>query len=215
VQHLPIRAFETAMIFIWSFIDQYHGTPHPKSSSCHRLTYQELEMLILRKVSLAAFISALAVPFLAQPAIADDHAKFIGFVLKNAHEHGYSQCDGAIRKAFSNAGGVDMRVTVGRIGETVHDSAVINVVYGEPGDVIQEEGNFRKLGTSCIYSLTSTLTKSKNCKIVMRDSADHWKFTAETIGVIFAENNGGVVMMLTPVGDQGCVVTYRLTSSAP
>jgi hypothetical protein len=131
--------------------------------------------------------------------------EFMDFVLKNAHERGFTRCDAAIKEAFSSVGGSDIRV-ITKNGLSA-DSMKIVAVYGKAGDSVYSEAEFRRTGAKCTFTLTTTLVSTKSCTAEL-GQLPAFKFEAETVGVTFTKNAGGVNMLLVPVGTQGCTSIF-------
>lgn len=127
--------------------------------------------------------------------------KLMDFILKNVHSKGFTKCDSAIREAFSYVGGIDMRVvTMSGLHE---DSMKVVTVFGNVGDAIYQEAEFRSAGTTT----TSTIVSKKSC-IATLSELPAFKFESDVVGVTFAKNAGGVNMVLMPNGAQGCTSVY-------
>lgn len=142
------------------------------------------------------------------PVSAAGDKKFIDFIVKNAHDQGFKTCDAAIRQAFDLASGTDVRVLTSPIpGVNSANSLKMNVVYGKIGDTVQQDAVFRNLGSSCSYSLTITISSQSSCVAVL-SKMNKFKYVAETNGVIYTRNSGGVNLLLTPIGQQSCIQTY-------
>lgn len=154
----------------------------------------------MRKLGLMLVVAAIVY----QPTMAAD-PEFLNFVIKNAHDRGFSQCDRAIRETFEHVDGTDIRVLTH--GGLTEDSLRIIAVYGASGDAIYTEAEFRKLGSQCMFTLTHMLTHTKSCSAVSREQPA-FKYEADTIGITFTKNAGGVDMILMPVGTQGCTQLY-------
>jgi len=140
----------------------------------------------------------------AQTAWATD-PEFMGFVLKNAHERGFKKCDNAIKDAFSGVGGQDIRVITQN--GLANDFMKIIAVYGAPGDAVYMEAEFRQSGAKCKFTCTSTTVSTTSC-IANLGELPAFKYQAETAGVTFTKNAGGVNMILLPVGSQGCTSVF-------
>ncbi|WP_035384582.1 hypothetical protein [Ferriphaselus sp. R-1] len=130
---------------------------------------------------------------------------FVDFALKNAHERGFMKCDAAIKEVFSNVGGKDMRV-ITQTGLAA-DSMKMVAVYGVPGDAVYAEAEFRQSGAKCTYTRTSTIVSTKSCTAELGE-LPAFKYEAETVGVTFTKNAGGVNRILLPVGSQGCATVF-------
>jgi len=151
-----------------------------------------------------AFAISIGAILSIQPASAAGKG-FSEFVLEQAHDRSFTQCDTAIRDAYSLASGQDIRVITYSIPGT--DGLKIVAVWGKAGDVIHQESQFRKVGATCVFSYTATITQLKSCAAVLGENPA-FKFVAETAGVVFTKNSGGMDMLLSPVGPQACMITY-------
>lgn len=147
-----------------------------------------------------ALLSAMA----CQPAMASD-SEFMSFVLQNAHKKNFTRCDAAIREIFSNVGGRDIRVIT--FTDLFDDTIKLAAVYGDVGDSVYAEAEIRHAGSKCRYTVTSAVFNNYSCSV---DMAKYPAFSrvAETVGVTFAKNNGGVNRISVPVGDSGCTQLY-------
>ena len=141
----------------------------------------------------------------SQSASATD-PEFMDFIINNAHQRGYTQCDAAINDAFANVGGQDIRVIT--YGGLHSDAMKIAAVFGSSGDAVFIEAEFRRAGSQCTFTRTSTVLSSKSCAAEMMEYSEHFKYEAETAGVTFTKNAGGVNRLLLPVNPQGCVSIY-------
>ena len=138
-------------------------------------------------------------------------SEFLAFVVKNAHDRGFKQCDEAIRQTFSLAGGTDIRVVTDSFPGFEDDTLKITAAFGEPGDAILTEAEFRKRGKKCLATTTTLVTTPKSCTAYAAEMAA-FKFDAETVGVVFTKNAGGVSMLLNPVGS-GCAAVFQKSNS--
>lgn len=142
---------------------------------------------------------------LLAPAADAADPKFMEFVLQRAHERDFNQCDTAIMEAFSFVGGSDIRV-ITQAG-LFPDSLKIVAVYGKPGDAIYSEAEFRRAGAKCRFTLTTTMVSTGSCAAEL-GGLPAFKYEADSAGVTFSKNAGGVHMILVPVGAQGCTSVF-------
>ena len=149
-------------------------------------------------------LALLASVFVSQTCNAAD-PKFMDFVLKNAHDRGFTQCDAALRDAFSFVGGEDIRVITEN--GLAADSMKVVAVYGKAGDTLYTEAEFRRSGAKCRFTLTNTIVSTKSCAAEAAE-LPAFKYEAETAGAVFTKNSGGVRRILLPVGQQACASIF-------
>lgn len=133
--------------------------------------------------------------------------EFIQFALKQAHSRGFMGCDAAIKSAFENAGGDDIRIDTAWFNETKSDSLRMTATWGDKGDSVFIDVGFRKQAGKCLMTQVSVLTSPKSCT-AFASTNKVFEFVAETADYIWMKSKGGVKMMLKPFG-AGCVVSYK------
>lgn len=133
------------------------------------------------------------------------HPRFVDFVVGNAHDRGFTQCDAAIRDAFAHAAGDDVRVITFQ-GED-RSSLRMVAVYGSPGDVVYTEAEFTRAGGRCRYSLNHTIVSNRSRAAEMA-ALPAFRFENETVGVVFTRNEGGVDRLLIPAGPAACTAIF-------
>lgn len=131
--------------------------------------------------------------------------KFLDFVVGKANADGFTLCNTAIRDAFSLVDGADMRVITQK--GLYPDSLKIIAVYGQPGDVIYQEAEVRRAGTKCRFTVTTVINDAASCPAEL-GALPAFKYEADTAGVIFTRNTGGVNMVLIPAGANGCTSVF-------
>jgi hypothetical protein len=132
--------------------------------------------------------------------------EFVEFTLKQAHSKGFMGCDAAIRYAFEDAGGDDIRVNSDWFNETKDDFLKLTGTYGSKGDSVFVEAEFRKHSGKCFMTKTSILTSPKSCT-AYASQMKAFEFVAETGDYIWMQNKGGIPMLLKPLNG-GCVATF-------
>lgn len=155
----------------------------------------------MNRATLLFFAALLA----AQTSWAASDQRFVDFLLKNVHERGFNKCDTAIKEIFNPIGGEDIRV----ITQTglFPDSIKVIAVYGAPSDAVYVEAEIRHAGGKCAFTRTTTIISSKSCAAELASNYA-FKYEADTVGVTFAKNAGGVNMLLIPQGSGGCTKIY-------
>jgi hypothetical protein len=91
------------------------------------------------------------------------------------------------------------------------DTLKITAVYGQPNDSIFTEAEFRKRGDVCLATETTLITSDKSCTAYAAERSA-FKFEAETAGVVFTKNAGGVPMFLKSIGS-GCLAVFHRSNS--
>jgi len=133
--------------------------------------------------------------------------KFIEFTLQQAHSKGFFGCDEAIKDAFKNAGGNDIRVNTDWFKETKKDFLKLTSTYGSKGDSIFIEAELRKNNGKCYMTETSIITTKKSC-IAYANELKAFKFIAETGDYSWMKSERGVRLLLKPLNG-GCIATFQ------
>lgn len=155
----------------------------------------------MKKTTLCIFLSLAAINCNA------GDPEFIKFVLDKAHAKNFMGCDSAIKSAFADAGGADIRVNTEFFDETKNDSIKLTSTYGSKGDSIFLEAEFRKSAGKCFMTKTSMMTTSKSCTAYASEMKA-FEFVAETVDYVWMKNKGGIPMLLTPLNG-GCVAIFQ------
>lgn len=137
---------------------------------------------------------------------------FIDFVVKAAHERNFTQCDNSIKKVFADVFGKDIRVNTEFFNDTVSDSLKVSTTYGNSGDSVYEEAEFRRVKNKCVYTQLAIYTINKSCLAYSKEMKDY-EYVAETPDFIWTNKKGSYNMILKQVGNQ-CMVIYTIGSSA-
>ena len=132
---------------------------------------------------------------------------FVEFVVNVAHKRGFTHCDEAVRETFSLAGGSDMRVITETFPGFEDDMLKITAAYGDVGDSIFLEAEFRRRGDVCLATSTVLLTTTDSCA-EQAAQMPAFKLQAKTLDLFFTQNECGIPMILKPVGN-GCVAIFQ------
>lgn len=143
--------------------------------------------------------------FLVSHSVYAGNPQFLNFVLKQAHDRGFIQCDAAIKEVFALVDGSDIR-TIVQTG-LINNGAKIVAIYGNRGDTVYVEAEFLNNGAGCTFTMTTAIQHTVNCASAL-SRLTAFRRDAETAGVIFARNNGGVQMILMPNGEERCTAIY-------
>jgi hypothetical protein len=159
----------------------------------------------LRQTSAALIATALCA--MAAPAWASANPEFIDFAVKQAHSVNFKGCDAAIRDAFQNAGGKDIRVWAHYLEESRSDQLQLSGAYGSDGDMVHVDASLRRQGGKCLMQVASTIVMDQSCPSYLSDNPV-WKVEASTGDIQSVKNGNGVMALLRPVG-RSCVITFR------
>ncbi|MCQ8866362.1 hypothetical protein [Vibrio splendidus] len=146
----------------------------------------------------------LSLLFISSPSFSGD-SEFIAFALKQAHGQGFTGCDTAIREIYKNAGGSDIRINTSRHNDNPKQFTMTST-WGSKGDSVFKNVTLFKVGTQCIYDLTSIVQSSKSCMAYSKEMS-MFDYVAETGDYIWMKNKGGVNMLLHPTGS-GCTSVF-------
>ncbi len=155
----------------------------------------------MKKISLA-----LLIVLIVNEAQAGEQ-KFIDFVLQNAHKRNFTQCDDAIKSAFENVGGEDIRVNSEVFDETKQDSIKLTTTYGFKGDSVFTEVEIRKKEKKCFTTETSVITSEKTC-MEYATNMKKFNFVAEIVDFTWMQNDGKIPMILKPFKN-GCIIIFQ------
>ena len=144
---------------------------------------------------------------LSTTALADKNPEFLDFAVRAAHKVAFNNCDAAIRDAFQNAGGKDIRVWTDWMDETKKDTLQISGAYGSDGDMVFVDASIRRTGGSCVMQISSTIDMEQSCQSYVSDNPA-WTIVSATGSVLGAKNGNGVTAILRPV-QNACVITFR------
>lgn len=134
--------------------------------------------------------------------------KFEDFLVQTAHKWNFTKCDSGIHKAFELVGGQDMNVLSHVLTQT-KDTLKISAVWGRKGDTIYKSATIRKTSAGCITESTTMIHPEKSCAAYLQQDVPAFHVVKELLGVIFAQNTGGVDLMLTPVGSDRCIAVFE------
>lgn len=163
---------------------------------------------------LKVFATILVLPvlsFAAEPSAngTSGISESLQFVLNSAHKQAFTACDKTIISGFSNVAGDDVRVEKFWFDETKQDSLGMILIWGSLNDTVIQEGEFRKVGSVCLGSISSHIIENQSCTSYLAKN-QLWKLESETVGVLTAKNKGGITLILKPI-DQKCVLLFKRT----
>lgn len=133
---------------------------------------------------------------------------FIDFVVKQAHQKDFYGCDAAIKSAFDEATGDDIRVNTDWFDATKDDFLKLTATFGSADDSVYIEAEFRKHSGKCYVTKTSVITSPRSCTAYASEMKA-FEFQAETPDYIWMKSKGGVSMYLKPLNG-GCIATFQL-----
>ena len=158
--------------------------------------------------SVSKFLSiGLASALASTSALADANPEFVDFAIRAAHQVAFNSCDAAIRDAFKNAGGKDIRVWTDVMDESRKDSLQISGAYGRDNDMVFVDASIRRVGGTCVMQVSSTIDMDQSCQSYLSDNPV-WKVDSATGNILGVKNGRGVTAILRPV-EKSCVITYR------
>lgn len=137
--------------------------------------------------------------------------KFIDFVVKQAHQKKFYGCDTAIRSAFDQAMGDDIRVNTDWFEDTQDDFLKLTATFGSTNDSVFIEAEFRKHSDKCYVTKTSIITTPQSCTAYASELKG-FEFETETSDYIWMKNKGGIPMYLKPFNG-GCMATFQFGNS--
>lgn len=128
-----------------------------------------------------------------------------------ANNVGFSSCNALIKEVFSNSTSAqERRTNIRYFPETVKDSVDIDMTYGSIGDTVIESVHFSKSGGYCYANATAIITQQGNCAGLLSQD-NYFKYVADSAGVLWAKNKGGVLKMYTQTGNY-CTQIFTLVS---
>jgi len=137
----------------------------------------------------------------------DGEKDFSMFAVAQAHKAGFKGCDKEIKSVFKISGGEDIRVNADWFAETKGDAIRLTAIWGNMGDSIFQEAEFRKSMGNCFATVISIMTTPKDCMSYLRDMKE-FKFVYRSLDFIGLENKGKIPMLVKSVNN-GCVVIFQ------
>ncbi|MBJ3590528.1 hypothetical protein JGC56_05055 [Salmonella enterica subsp. enterica serovar Saintpaul] len=141
------------------------------------------------------------------------HAGVDADAVKMANNVGFTKCNALIKSTFDNANSAkERRVNIRYFPEKSKDDIDIDMTYGSTGDTVIQSVHFSQSGGYCYASSTAIITQEGNCAgILNRDN--HFKYVADSAGVLWSKNKGGVLKMYTQTGNY-CTQIFLLDNKA-
>jgi hypothetical protein len=137
--------------------------------------------------------------------------QFMDFILTKVHKRNFHGCDEAFIDIFKTVSGSDIQVSTD-INPDAKNQIRVSSVYGRKGDTVYIDVLVTKNGKKCIVTETSmTTSRGMSCTASLADSKP-FEYKSETLDYIFAQNSGGVDLMLTQAGDS-CVKIFKLNKT--
>ncbi|UGB01493.1 hypothetical protein LRS40_17630 [Leclercia sp. G3L] len=159
---------------------------------------QKLNRLIISSVFLASFST---------------HAAVNVDAVKMANDVGFTKCNALIKATFDNSTSAkESRTNVRYFPEKSRDNIDIDITYGSVGDTIIQSVHFSQSGGYCYASSTSIIAQEGNCAGLLNQDG-HFKYVADSAGVLWSKNKGGILKMYTQTGNY-CTQIYVMDNKA-
>jgi len=131
--------------------------------------------------------------------------------VKMANDVGFIKCNALIKDTFDNSiSAKESRTNVRYFPEKSKDSIDIDITYGSVGDTIIQSVHFSQSGGYCYATSTSILTQEGSCAGLLNQDS-HFKYVADSAGVLWAKNKGGILKMYTQTGSN-CTQIFLMDS---
>lgn len=133
--------------------------------------------------------------------------------VKMANDVGFVGCDSLIASTFENVMDASERMfTINYMRDTADTNISLFVTFGKPGDTVWKSGSFHKADGQCYVQIRSMVNEVGNCAGILSKD-EHFKYTDDSAGALWAQNSGGVKKILMQSGNS-CTQIYSLGQRA-
>lgn len=160
------------------------------------------------KLNAALFLGVVAsIAVAGEPAEASNQ-QFTEHAIDTARKAGFVGCDTAIKDFNVFARGDEFQVVVTTFDNP--DVMSMTTTFGDKGDSVLSKALFVKQGDQCLYQQTAVVTANQTCEVYLAGMPS-FKKVKESTDFVWAESDGGVLLVLSPVANQ-CVATYTVSA---
>lgn len=158
-------------------------------------------------------IVTVAIACMMGSASAAGDSDYVAFALKQAQRAGFNGCNAAIREAFEEASGKDIRIWTDNMQQTKSEQLQIIGVWGSEGDTVTKDVNIRRVGKTCQTHHSTRFVLNKKCREFLSETPT-LKVDSVTGDILGGVIGSGVTALLHQ-GTNNCFVEFRRGTITP